>query len=70
VRLLINGGAHINAQGGGYRSALQAALEGGYKQLVRLLTNQSAYINHLQDANAQGAGYRSALQAASSGGHE
>ncbi|OAL48192.1 purine and uridine phosphorylase, partial [Pyrenochaeta sp. DS3sAY3a] len=63
VRLLINKGANVNAQGGHYGSALQAASEEGHEQIVRLLINKGA------DVNAQCGYYGSALQAASQG-HE
>jgi len=57
-------GAGVNAQGGPYGNALQAASLGGYEKIVELLLNQGA------DVNAQGGHYSSALQAASYGGHE
>jgi ankyrin repeat protein len=64
VELLINKGAEINAQGGWYGNALQAALCGGHERIVELLINKGA------DINAQGGRYGNALQAASSEGHE
>jgi ankyrin repeat protein len=64
VRRSLEEGADINAQGGCYESALQAASEGGHEQVVRLLIDKGA------DVNAKGGYIESALQAASSGGHE
>jgi ankyrin repeat protein len=64
VKLLLDKGADINAQGGPYSNALQAASEGGYEQVVKLLLDKGA------DVNAQGGPHSSALQAASVGGHE
>ncbi|OAG12718.1 ankyrin [Paraphaeosphaeria sporulosa] len=53
---LINNGANVNAQGGGYGNALQAASYGGHEAIVKLLLDK-------------GAEYGNALQAASYGGH-
>jgi ankyrin repeat protein len=64
VKLLIDTGADINAQGGDYGNALQAASAGGYEQVVKLLLNKGA------DVNAQGGRFSNALQAASYGGHK
>ncbi|KAK0514475.1 hypothetical protein JMJ35_003092 [Cladonia borealis] len=49
----------INAQGGFYGNALQAASYKGHKEVVQLLLDSGAYIN------AQGGHYSNALQAAS-----
>jgi ankyrin repeat protein len=54
----------VNAQGGQYGNALQAASSGGHEVIVKLLLEKGA------DVNAQGGEYGNALQAASSGGHE
>ncbi len=64
VRLLINNKANVNAQGGGYGNALQAASCRGRLDVVRLLINNKA------DVNAQGGEYGNALQAASCKGYE
>jgi ankyrin repeat protein len=64
VRLLLDKGADVNAQGGVYHNALQAASERGHEAVVRLLLNKGA------DVNAQGGSLGNALQAASDGGHE
>ncbi|KAF8196089.1 ectomycorrhiza-induced ankyrin-domain/NACHT-domain-containing protein [Pholiota molesta] len=54
----------INAQGGGYGTALQGAVFRGHKAIVKLLVEQGA------DVNAQGGYYGNALQAASYKGKE
>ena len=64
IRLLLDRGAEVNAQGGLYGNALQAASRGGHEQTVQILLDRGAKIN------AQGGKYDSALQAASRGGHE
>ncbi|KAJ7928714.1 ankyrin repeat-containing domain protein [Mycena leptocephala] len=56
---LLEYGAEVNAQGGEYGNALQAASLGGVSEIVRLLLDHSAEIN------AQGGEYGNALQAAS-----
>ncbi|KAJ7049829.1 ankyrin repeat-containing domain protein [Mycena amicta] len=65
VRLLLEYGADVNAQGRLNRNALQAASEGGHLNIVRLL------LEHGADVNAQGGLYGNSLQAASesAGGH-
>ncbi|KAF1995373.1 hypothetical protein P154DRAFT_526419 [Amniculicola lignicola CBS 123094] len=55
-------GAEVNAQGGQYGNALQAASSRGGQQIVELLLKAGA------EANAQGGQYGNALQAASSRG--
>jgi len=57
-------GRLLNAQGGHYRNALQAASIDGHKSIVQLLLANGANIN------AQGGDYGNALQAASAGGHK
>ncbi|KAJ5536372.1 hypothetical protein N7513_009558 [Penicillium frequentans] len=64
VRLLLDKGADVNAQGGGYGNALQAASVGDHEEMVQLLLEKGV------DVNEQGGGYGNALQAASLGGHE
>ncbi|KAK4117923.1 hypothetical protein N657DRAFT_584570, partial [Parathielavia appendiculata] len=59
-RLLLDNGADVNAQGGQYGTALQAAASKGEMEIVRLLLDNGA------DVNAQGGEYGTALQAAAS----
>ena len=54
----------INAQGGDFDNALQAASHEGYQSVVQLLLEKGA------DVNTQGGYYGNALQAASFGGHQ
>ncbi|KAH6618228.1 ankyrin repeat-containing domain protein [Chaetomium sp. MPI-SDFR-AT-0129] len=63
VELFLDKGADVNAQGGGYSIALQAASVGGHREIFKLLLNDGA------DINVQGGKYGNAPQAASSGGH-
>ena len=56
--------ADVNAQGGEYGNALQAASAKGYEAFAKLLIENGA------DVNAQGGRYKNALQAASYEGHE
>ena len=64
VRILLDKGADVNAQGGLYGNALQAASEGGHDLMVQMLIDKGA------DVSAQGGYYGNALQAASYGGHD
>ena len=61
---LLEKGAEVNAQGGYYGNALQAASYGGHVAIVKVLLEKGA------EVNAQGGSHGNALQAASSGGHE
>ena len=45
VELLLSKGVDINAQGGFYGNALQAASDRGYKKIVELLPSKRADIN-------------------------
>ena len=63
VKLLLSKGADVNAQGGRYGNALQAASFAGYKEIVEQLLSNEA------EVNAQGGDYGTALQAASSKGY-
>ena len=54
----------VNAQGGRYGNALQAASSGGHDQVMQMLLEKGA------DVNAQGGHYGNALFAASDGGHD
>jgi len=62
--LLLDEGANVNAQGGRYSNALQAASFRGHEAVVRLLVDKGANVN------AQGGSYGNALQAASERCHE
>jgi hypothetical protein len=64
VKILLNAGADVNAQGGEYSNALQAASWEGNEQVVKILLDAGA------DVNAQGGEYGNALQAASWEGNE
>jgi Ankyrin repeats (3 copies) len=62
---ILDKGADVNAQGGKWGNALQAASwGGGHESVVRLLLEWGA------DVNAEGGFCGNALQAASEGGHE
>ncbi|KAH1810960.1 hypothetical protein KXX27_006757 [Aspergillus fumigatus] len=63
ARELIGKGVDVNAQGGLYGNALQAASYKGYQEIVKLLLDKGA------DVNVQGGRYGTALQAASLEGH-
>ena len=45
VKLLLDRGANVNAQGGHYGNALQAASEGGHEAVVKLLLDKGAHSN-------------------------
>ncbi|KAJ5273735.1 Pfs NACHT and ankyrin domain protein [Penicillium angulare] len=64
ARVLISKGADVNAQGGIYGNALQAASNRGYQEVVTLLLEKGA------DINTQGGQCGNALQAASANGHQ
>jgi ankyrin repeat protein len=64
VKVLLDKGANVNAQGGEYGNALQAASAGGYKEIVQQLLDKGA------DVNAQGGEYGNALQAALARGYK
>lgn len=64
VKMLLDKGADVNAQGGFYGNALYAASEQGHNQVVKILLNAGA------DVNAQGGFYGNALQAASEKGYQ
>ncbi|KAF7972855.1 hypothetical protein HWV62_16888 [Athelia sp. TMB] len=63
VRMLLDKGANVNAEGGTYGSALQAASVGGYLEVAKLLMDKGANVNF------EGGIYVSALRAASEFGH-
>ncbi|USP80370.1 hypothetical protein yc1106_07644 [Curvularia clavata] len=63
-RMLLDKGANVNAQGGHYGNALQAASAEGHKDIVTLLLERGANVN------AQGGFYSNALYAASDGGYK
>ncbi|KFZ24288.1 hypothetical protein V502_01228 [Pseudogymnoascus sp. VKM F-4520 (FW-2644)] len=60
---IVQEGANVNAQGGYYGNALQAASSGGHNKIVEVLLSKGA------DVNVQGGVYGNALQVASSRGH-
>jgi ankyrin repeat protein len=64
VKLLLDKGADVNAQGGGYSNARQVASHAGHKQVVNLQLDKGVSVN------AQGGYYGIALQAASSKDNE
>ncbi|OKP06952.1 Ankyrin repeat domain-containing protein 50 [Penicillium subrubescens] len=64
ARMLLDGDADINTQGGIYGSPLQAASLRGHEEVVQMLLDYGA------DVDAQGGNYGTALYAASFGGHE
>jgi hypothetical protein len=64
VQLLLGKGAEVNAQGGDYGNALQAASAGDHESIVHLLLDKGA------EVNTQGGHYGNALRAASIRGHE
>lgn len=64
ARLLLKDGANVNAKGGKYNNALQAASAEGYHMVVELLLESGAEIN------AKGGRDTTALLAACSEGHE
>jgi len=64
VQILLDKGAEVNAQGGYYGNALQAALYRGYDQVVQILLDNGA------EVNAQGENQSNALKAASGGGYD
>jgi ankyrin repeat protein len=45
VQQLLDKGADVNAQGGQYSNALQAALWGGHKEVVQQLLDKGADVN-------------------------
>lgn len=58
VRMLLERGTDINAQGGDFRNALQAACWNGHDKIARMLLEPGA------DINAQGGAYGKVFQAA------
>jgi ankyrin repeat protein len=63
VRVLLDRGADVKAQGGYYGSALQAATARSHDKIVQVLLDSGA------DVNAQGGHYGNALQEALAKGH-
>lgn len=64
AELLLERGADVNAEGGVYGNALQAASSQGHKEVAQMLLEKGA------DVNARGGRYGNALCAASYGGHK
>jgi ankyrin repeat protein len=63
VKQLLDKSANVNAQGGQYSNALQAASVGGHEKIAEMLIEKGAQVN------AQGRYYGNAFQAASQYGH-
>ena len=63
IRLLLDKGAKVNAQGGIYGNALQAAAHSGDMEVIRLLLDKGA------DVNTQGGMFGTVLQAAAHSGN-
>jgi ankyrin repeat protein len=61
--MLLDQGADVNAQGGYFSNALQAASREGHEQIVQMLLDQGAGVN------AHSGNLSNALQAASKEGH-
>jgi ankyrin repeat protein len=53
VKLLLDKGAEVSAQGGHYGNALQAASDGGHEAVVKLLLDKGADVSALQAASAE-----------------
>ncbi|KIK56042.1 hypothetical protein GYMLUDRAFT_829797 [Collybiopsis luxurians FD-317 M1] len=64
VKVLIENGANVNAQGGEYGNALQGAAQSGNEGVVKLLLENGA------DVSVQGGQYGNALQGAAQSGNE
>lgn len=64
ARLFLERGADVNANGGHYGNALQAAAVGGHLMVVALLLGRGA------DVKNRGGSYGNPLQAAAHGGHK
>lgn len=64
VQLLLDKGAEVNAEGGEYGNALQAASRNGHEAVVRLLLDKGA------EVNALGGFFDTALRAALLGSHQ
>ena len=45
VEMSLNEGAEVNAQGGPYGNALQAASAGGHEKVVQMLLKRGAKVN-------------------------
>ncbi|KAJ6126271.1 hypothetical protein N7471_010764 [Penicillium samsonianum] len=64
TQMLLERGADVNAQGGFYGNAFQAACAGGHDKIAQMLLERGA------DVNAQGGSYGNAFQAACARGHD
>ena len=64
MKLLLENGAEVNAEGGTLGNALQAASYSGSEAIVKLLLENGA------EVNAEGGFFGNALQAASDSGNE
>ncbi|KAJ6142423.1 ankyrin [Penicillium samsonianum] len=63
-RVLLERGADVNAEGGVYGNALQAACARGHDKIAQILLEREANVN------AEGGVYGNALQAAYAGGYD
>ena len=45
IQMLLDKGAEVNARGGKYGNALQAASQGGHKKVIQILLDKGAEVN-------------------------